>query len=81
MVMKLFNKRRLTWLFMLAFVFSITACSAEEKEIKNKIIDGANNANGKDITVDIGVVSKRKVLRMCIQTPYLIRRRPMSEAA
>jgi len=29
------------------------------------------NGNGKDISIDLNRLSKEKILRMCIQTPYL----------
>ncbi len=53
-------------------MFSMISCSLEER-LKNRIIHEIYNANGKDISIDLNKFSKEKILKMCIQSPYLTR--------
>ncbi len=46
------------------------SCSSEEDLLKQSIINERDNANGKDISIDLNKYSKEKILRICMQPPY-----------
>ena len=65
-----FAKKVLTGTISLASMLSIASCSSEVY-LKEKIIDEIRSATGKDVTIDLNEFSKEKILKLCIQSPYL----------
>lgn len=70
MVANSLTRNLLTGILFLAGTLSAVSCSSE-KYLKDYIIAEIHNANGKDITLDLNGFSKEKILRLCIQSPYL----------
>lgn len=66
----LFAKKVRTGIISIISMLSIASCSSEGY-LKKKIIDEIRSANGKDVAIDLKEFSKEKILRLCIQSPYL----------
>ena len=63
-------KKILTGAVSVASMLSFSSCSSEVS-LKEKIIDEIRSANGKDVAIDLSKFSKEKILKLCIQSPYL----------
>lgn len=50
------------------------ACSTEREAIKKGVIGALADAKSKDIAVDLNEFSKRKIVEICIQTPYMTKK-------
>lgn len=70
MAANFFSRKLLVGIFSIAAVLSVMSCSSEE-DIKYRVLDEIRRANGEDISIDLNRFSKEKILRLCIQTPYL----------
>ncbi|MES2662640.1 MAG: hypothetical protein V4629_04975 [Pseudomonadota bacterium] len=52
----------------------ISACSFEARTIKNEILKASPKTKNTIVKVDLAQFSKKKLLKMCIQTPYITKK-------
>jgi hypothetical protein len=49
----------------------MTACSFEEVNIKNAILQSVKQSKGLNISIDLNDFKKDRINKICVQTPYL----------
>ena len=67
----LYMKKILTSFATVITCFFVSACSDDSDVMKKGILEAQSNSKNKTISLDMNKFSKNKIIKICVQNPYM----------